>query len=165
MLESTTKTFKAILVIVTALCLIGCHHDNPLTIGSSRGIDERLIGAWRYRDKNERGIYTFMRRGGGEYFGQIAIIGEKPLYFRAYFSTVEGVDILNMQEVGSTIAIGKGKYAFFTYQFTPQGKLILSSIQLDSKQDAPSFALRREIGNRLAEGTLKVSSQTLTRVK
>lgn len=155
------NALKALFVIVTALSLTGCH-DNPLTIGSSRGIDERLLGSWRYHEKKETGVYTLARRGGGEYFGRASEAGEKPFYFRGYFSTIDGVDILNIQEVGNA---GADTYNFFTYRFTPQGDLILSSIDLDAKQNAPSFVLRREISRKMAEGKLKLHSQNLTRVK
>jgi len=159
------KAFKVILVLVTALCLGGCY-DNPLTIGSSRGIDERLLGSWQYHEKNEKVGYTsFMRRGGEEYFVRTSEAGKKPSYFRAYFSTIDGVDILNVQEMGNSIKVGKGKYYFFTYQIIPQGKLILSTIDLDSRQSAPSLVLRREISEKLAEGKLKLEPQTFTRVR
>lgn len=140
------------------LNLAGCY-DHPLTIGASRDVDIRLLGVWQYHHKNEVGTYTFSRKGGREYFIENVEVGKKPNYLRAYFSTIDGVDILNAQE------FGKGSYYFATYHFTPKGELVLCSIDLDAEGNAPSFVLRREISSKLAEGRLKTSPLTLTRMK
>ena len=166
------RTLTTIVVLMAAFYLTGCY-DNPLTTGPFRGIDEHLIGAWQCSNKKHTYEYTFMRRGGGEYFVEMLEDGKDPHYARAYFSTIDGVDILNGQDIGTVPFFKKGgyssdshlKYVFFTYRLTSPDKLTLSSIRLDSKKDASSFVLRRDISKQLATGTLEVSSQTFTRVK
>jgi hypothetical protein len=166
------RTLTTIVALMAASWLTGCY-ENPLTIGPSRVIDERLIGTWRYADKNHTYEYTFMRRGGGDYFVQMLQDGKDPHYARAYFSTIQGVDILNGQDIGTVPFFEKGKYSsdshlkymFFTYQLTSPDKLTLSGIRLHSKQNASPFVLRQEIGMHLTAGDLKVNPQRFTRLK
>lgn len=112
------QLIAALFCLLTILLLAGCPYESgePLGPAADAKIDGRLLGRWKYedRDSKETGFITISRFNDTELL--IAVegdAGKSPDMMRGFVTTVDGRDFLNLQEIKG--AYGDRKWTFARY--------------------------------------------------
>ncbi len=109
----------AFFCLLTFLLLTGCPYESREPLGTPAGakIDGKLMGRWKYEDKESKevGFLTISRFNDAELLIVIEEYGKQvPDMMRGFVTTVEGRNFLNLQEI--KVAYGERKWIFISYE-------------------------------------------------
>ena len=113
------QLITALFCLLTLLLLAGCPYlsREPLGTAADAKIDSRLLGRWKYEDKDSRetGFITISRFNDTELL--IAVegdTGKSPDMMRGFVTTVYGVNFLNLQEIKGAYGDREWNFARYT---------------------------------------------------
>lgn len=112
-MKSTTparrKPASVLLALMLCFVVTGCEYDVPVTKGSTRGVDERLLGDWI-----AMGGWMKVRRLDARGY---VIFHDGKLY-RAWHSGVAGLPLVSVHDFDSE----KRKFAYLSYALSDDGR-------------------------------------------
>lgn len=151
-------TASRLAILLLPLLLAGCWFQNPLTPDGSENLNTWLLGEWQHKDGHgatSRALVTPI--SGDLYRVQVSMSGKggrRDYELEAWTSRVGNSVFLTLRSIKNSANLPEGAYIFAHTQTLDQNTLRLRKIQLASPADATSFELRKEIRNRLKDGSL-----------
>jgi hypothetical protein len=123
--STTEKAFRyprvigAFFCLLTLILLTGCPYESrePLSVPADAKIDGRLLGRWKYEDKESKevGFLAISRFSDTELLIVVEENGKKvPDMMRGFVTAVEGRNFLNLQEIKGSY--GDRKWIFVSYE-------------------------------------------------
>jgi hypothetical protein len=112
------QVIRALFCLLTLLLLAGCPYESrePLSAPAGAKIDGKLMGRWKYEDKERKevGFLTISRFNDTEVLIVIEDDGKKgPDMMRGFVTDVDGVTFLNLQDMQG--AYEDRKWIFVSY--------------------------------------------------
>lgn len=154
------KTVQRFALFLLPLLLAGCWFQNPLTPRGSENLNTWFLGEWQHKDRTgavSRALVTPV--SCDLYRVQVSTAGKggrREYEFEAWTSRVGNTVFLTLRGVKNSNNLPQGAHVFAHAQMLDQNTLRLRKVQLDSPADATSFQLRKEIRNRLKDGSIFV---------
>jgi hypothetical protein len=143
-----------LLVLLPALVALGCPGDGGDPLGPVLGghIDAKLVGDWWCPDKSaSQGIrLTIVPFDKNQYAFVLSDPGKRkaPEAWRAFSTTVNGHDVMNLQGLGDTVRTDEWMYA--RMELHEDGQLWINLVRMEALEGVPEDVESR----RLAIGDL-----------
>lgn len=146
--------------VIAAVALAGCFFDQPLTSTPSKNINTWLLGVWESTGADGRVSRLMVTPIDNSHYAvelELAVKGRiqpQKYQFEAWQSRVGDTVFLTLKSLQSPGDIPAGAFGFVQVQLLNQNAARVRTLQLDSAPSASSYALRREVRQRLKDKTL-----------
>ena len=157
------RFFARLLFLALPLLLVGCFFEKPLTSTPSEAINTWFLGEWQSKGADggiSRAVVT--PAGPDRYSIQVTLAGNpssEEYEFQGWASRVGDSTFLTLRNQRATAKTAEGSFVFFHPQMLDQNTIRLRSLKLSAAASATTVELRKEVRDRLKDGSLYSDDQ------